>query len=108
MQLDSDRRRAERVRIGPVEVRLSGTCHGSLIDLSVLGALVQLPVAQTADDSVTLQVETAGAPIQIRARIVRSMPAGSQHRVAIEFEDLSMDAIVMLSRLIDQPIALSA
>lgn len=97
----SERRRANRVSLGSVDVRLSGT-RGSLIDISVIGALVQFPMAPLPDHHVVFQMDAAGAPVELQARVVRTITDGTgDHRVALEFEELSMDAIVLLSRLVD-------
>jgi hypothetical protein len=83
-------------------VRLSGT-RGSLIDVSVIGALVQFPVAQEPDRRVVFQMDAAGAPVELQARVVRTMTdTTGDHRVALEFEELSMDAILLLSGLVDE------
>ena len=103
-----ERRRAERVVLGTVNVRLSGTGGVALVDLSVLGAMVQAPVAQVADSSVVLAVESSTQILDLRARVVRSTlrPASADesatHFVALEFDDLSMDELTDLSRLIDE------
>jgi len=97
----AERRRAERVRVGAFKVRLPGICEGVLIDLSVLGALMRLPFAQVADNNLRLAVDFADNSTEFRARVVRSTPEADGHMVAVEFEDLSMDQIVALSRVID-------
>ena len=103
-----ERRRAERVRLGTVNVRLSGIGGTELVDLSVLGAMLQVPTTQATDSSVVLEVESSTQLLDLRARVVRSTPrpAGAGERatwfVAIEFDDLSMDELVGLSRLIDE------
>lgn len=110
-----ERRRTERVNLGPLNVRLSDGCEGSLVDLSVLGALLQLPVPQVADSTIVFEVEAADPITELRARVVRSTPraAGSDestapaHFVALEFEDLSMDQLLGLSRLTDANLSAS-
>jgi hypothetical protein len=97
----AERRRAERVRVGSFKVRLPGICEGVLIDLSMLGALVKFPFAQVADNSLRLAVDFADQSTEFRARVVRSTPDTGEHLVALEFEDLSMDQLVALSRVID-------
>lgn len=98
-----ERRRAPRARLGPLDVSLGDT-GGSLIDLSVLGALVQLPLAQVADERASLRIDAKDGALTLRARIVRNIPQDSGIFVALEFEDLSMDDLVRLSRLIDASI----
>jgi hypothetical protein len=98
----SERRRANRVSLGSIDVRLSGK-PGSLIDVSVLGALVQFPVAQPPDARVMFQMDVAGAPVELQARVVRTITDRTgDHRVALEFEDLPMDALLLISRLVDE------
>ena len=103
-----ERRRAERVRLGTVNVRLSGIGGTEIVDLSVLGAMLEVPITQATDRSVVLEVESSTQILDLRARVVRSTarPAGAGERatwfVAIEFDDLSMDELVGLSRLIDE------
>lgn len=98
----SERRRAHRVSLGSVDVHLSGT-RGSLIDVSVIGALVRFPVAPEPDHRVVFRMDAAGAPVELQARVVRTMTGTTgDHRVALEFEELSMDAIVLLSRLVGE------
>ena len=71
---NSGRRRSERVRIGPLRVRLHRTCEGILIDLSETGALVQLPAAPALQKAVTLQLEWDDLTLHLKARVVRSSP----------------------------------
>ncbi len=103
-----ERRRAERVRLSSVSVRLSGIGGTTVVDLSVLGAMLQVPLAQAAESSVVLEVESSTQILDLRARVVRSSPrpaeagAPATYFVAIEFDDLSMDELVGLSRLIDE------
>jgi hypothetical protein len=97
-----ERRRAPRARLGPLDVSLGGS-NGSLIDLSVLGALVRLPLAQVADASATLRIDAQDGAVTLRARVVRSIPGEAGYAVAIEFDELSMDDLLRLSELIDAP-----
>ena len=103
-----ERRRAERVRLGTVNVRLSGLGEVGLVDLSVLGALLEAPAAQLAESGVVLEVESPTQIMDLRARVVRSTlrPASAgdrvSHFIAIEFDDLSMEDLLGLSRLIDE------
>jgi hypothetical protein len=93
-----ERRRAVRVEPGPLRVRLKGMWDGTLIDISELGALVQLPVPQTIHTTITLEVEWEHATLLLEGRVVRSSPSpveGSRpplgltdYYVAIEFAPL--------------------
>ncbi len=71
----SERRRAIRVEPGPLRVRLEGTWDGILVDISELGALVQLPVPQTIHTTITLEVEWEHVTLLLAGRVVRSSPS---------------------------------
>jgi hypothetical protein len=104
-----ERRRAERVRPGPLRVRLQRS-EGILIDISGLGALVRLPLAQAPDKQLTLQLEWKDKTVKLPARAVRSTPhrvelptavlARTEHHVAVEFRGLSKDAAAALTQII--------
>lgn len=70
----SDCRRAERVRPGPLRVRLHRMCEGNLIDISEFGALVQLSCAPAPEKHLTLQLEWNDETLRIRT-VRRSSPA---------------------------------
>lgn len=84
--------------------------EGTLIDISELGALVQLPSAQTPEKQITLSLEWKDEIVRLGARVVRSIPqrvqlrnavlARSEYHVAIEFRDLVPDAATVLRRII--------
>lgn len=105
-----DRRRAARVRPGPLRIRLHRTCEGILVDISETGALVQVPSSLAADKSVTLSLETDDALLRLPARVVRSIPhqlelaaatlARKEYKVAVEFSDLPDDQVNALRHLI--------
>lgn len=105
-----DRRRVERIRLGPLRVRLHGTREGSLIDISELGALVRLPTPQTPDKQISLHLEWKGETVELQARVIRSTPhrvelptavlARTEYQVALEFSDLSQDTVTTLRRII--------
>lgn len=118
MRPASDRRRAERVRPGPLRVRLHRTCEGILVDLSELGALVHLLTEQKPENKVTLHLEWKDETLQLPARIVRSIPyrvqlptavlARTGYHVGLEFRDLSQEAAAALKGVIhrnDPPVA---
>lgn len=105
-----ERRRAERVSPVPLRVRLHRKCEGILINLSELGALVQLPSAPSPDKPITLHLEWQDITFQIRARVVRSirrrlelptaMLARTEYQVGLEFGDLSQDAAAIVRQII--------
>lgn len=106
-----DRRRVERVRPGPLRVRLHRTCEGWLIDISELGALVRLPTAQTSGKHVTLHLEWGNQTVPLAARVIRCTPhvvqlaaavlARPEYQVGLEFQDLSQDVVAGLRRIIE-------
>jgi hypothetical protein len=106
----SERRRAIRVRPGPLRVRLHRTCEGILVDISETGALVQVPASQAPQKSVTLQVEWRESVLPLRARVIRSSPhrlqlatatlARPEYHVAVEFSDISPDEAVILKTIV--------
>lgn len=105
-----NRRRAARVRPGPLRVRLHRTCEGILVDISQTGALVQVPAAQSLDKRITLNLEALDAMLQLPGRVVRSIPhqvqlaeatlARREYHVAVEFGDVSPEQAEALRRLI--------
>jgi PilZ domain len=107
-----ERRRSVRIEPGPLRVRLSRKWDGILVDISEVGALVQLPVPQTVHTSITLDVEWGHATLQLSGRVVRSSPpAGegppnasglSDYYVAIEFAQLPEESDAALKRLLEK------
>lgn len=106
----SERRRAVRVRPGPLRVRLHRTCEGILVDISETGALVQVPSSQAPQKVVTLQLEWRDAVVPLRARVIRSKPhavqlatatlARAEYQVAVEFADVTPDEAVLLKNIV--------
>jgi len=97
-----ERRRAVRVRPGPLRVRFHRACEGVLVDISETGALVQLPSAPSPSREVTMQLEWQEVTVSLSARVVRTsphkleMPTGTLARpayhVALQFLDLTSAA----------------
>lgn len=91
-------------------MRLHRTCEGILVDISETGALVQLPSSQTPSKPVTLQVEWEDAILPLPGRVIRSRPhrlelatatlARPEYQVAVEFEELTPEAIALLKHII--------
>jgi hypothetical protein len=106
----SSRRRAERVRPGPLRIRLHRALEGILVDISETGALVQVPSAMAPDREVMLNLEAQDSVLQLRARVVRSNPhqvqlasatlARKEYQVAVEFSDLPQEQVDALRRLL--------
>lgn len=110
MRSASNRRRAARVRPGPLRVRLHRTCEGFLVDISEQGALIQLPLAQTPQKQITLHLDLDSESLELLARVVRSIPhkvqlpsatvARTEYQVAVEFSELPEATVSALKRLL--------
>lgn len=108
--MERERRRAERVRPGPLRIRLHRSCEGILVDISETGALVQVPASMPPDRQVTLSLESDDALLRLPGRVVRSSPqrvqlaaatlARMEYKVAVEFSDLPADQVAALRKLI--------
>jgi hypothetical protein len=93
-------------------VRLNGKWDGILVDISEVGALVQLPVPQTVQEPITLDVEWEHATLQLSGRVVRSSPPPGEaqpdrsgltdYYVAVAFEQLPESSDATLKRLLDR------
>ncbi len=107
-----ERRRAVRIEPGPLRVRLEGTWDGILIDISELGALVQLPVPQTIHTTITLEVEWEHATLLLAGRVVRSTPSPvdasvaptglTHYYIAVEFALLPEHSGATLKNIVGQ------
>jgi hypothetical protein len=103
-------RRAPRVRPGPLRVRLHRTCEGILVDISASGVLVQVPWSMSRDRQVTVNLDVGDTPLQLRGRVVRSMPhklqmaeatlARTEYHVAVAFSELPDDQVAALQKLL--------
>ncbi len=106
----TERRRSERVRPGPLRVRLHRTCEGFLVDISSNGALIRLPVAQTPEKHIKLFLEWNAETVELLARVVRSTPhrmstasatlARTEYEVAVEFSEIPAASAPVLERLL--------
>ena len=107
---EQERRRAARVKPGPLRVRFHRTCEGILIDISETGALVQLPSTPPALKQVTLQLEFEDVTVALQARVVRSNPhqltlptatlARPACHAALEFAELTSGAAAAVRHLV--------
>jgi len=74
--------------------------------------MLWLPTPQILDKAITLQLEWKDQTVLLRARVVRSTPqrvqsrdavlARTEHQVAVEFRDLSPEALTTLKRIINE------
>jgi hypothetical protein len=105
------RRRAERVRPGPLVVDLPDGPAGTLVDISELGALLELPAPNPPNSLMSFQVHFAHGVVRLHGRVVRCSPrydrlsrvswsdAASYH-VAVEFVDLASQSTSNLRDLL--------
>ena len=104
-----ERRRAQRIRPGPLRVRLSPSGTGALVDISTSGALVRVETTVSIGSDVTLDLEWEATTIRVQGRVVRSLRASvgartawtdaTAYDVAIQFGEVSADAFAVLQRL---------
>ena len=107
---EQERRRAARVKPGPLRVRFHRTCEGILLDISETGALVQLPSTPPTLKEITLQLEYQDVTVALHARVVRSDPHKLQlptatitrpaYHVALEFADLTSAAAAAVKHIV--------
>ena len=105
-----DRRRAVRIPFEPLRVRLDGTREGILVDLSLGGALLQLPFAPPLDRQFMVHIERKHATVTVQARVVRSVKrsvrsesatlARMEYCVALEFLDPPDETSGAIQRII--------
>jgi c-di-GMP-binding flagellar brake protein YcgR len=73
-------------------VSITGTARGSvaarLLDLSLGGALIALPVPLRPDGVQDLQLEIGGDPFHVRAEVRHCQPIGGEYHVGVEFVDI--------------------
>jgi hypothetical protein len=114
VELDhDDRRRAVRVNPGPLRVRLLGRWEGVLINISELGALVQLPIPQPPKTRITLELEWEHVTLQLTGHVVRSSPPplggapkgpveATDYYVAVEFDPVPAESTATLLDIVHQ------
>jgi hypothetical protein len=105
-----DRRRAKRVRPGPLKVAMDPQA-GVLLDVSDTGALIGTGVARPPDESIAFAVEWNQESILLSGRVVRTamrhLPPVTEsglprveHHVAVEFGHLPDDSVARLRQLL--------
>jgi hypothetical protein len=97
------------VEPGPLRVR-HGAWEGILVNISELGALVQLPVPEAVNTRVTFDVEWDDVRLQLSGRVVRSNPsfpqtaaaplARTDYYIAIEFSRLATECSATLQGMV--------
>ena len=96
----SERRRVPRLQPGPLRVEVSATCRGTLVDISELGALLELSDGHPVNAAITFRLEGPAGPLTLHGRVVRSTPTfakaersvwvePSGYHVAVEFASLT-------------------
>lgn len=114
-----ERRRANRVRSGPLPIEVVDGPQGTLVDINEFGARMELPTPMDAASSVTFDLYWKGVPIRLQGRVVRSAPCWDRDRrvtwgepasyhVAVEFFDMAAQCAVTLleavKTLLEQPV----
>ena len=110
-----DRRGHPRVPIaGELQGKIETTIEAPLVDLSLSGALLEMPSALAANTRYRLKVDTSdgGEPFQVDVEVVRSYVHGFdrdgsgqpavKYRVAIRFFEITDPQRAMLQKLIDR------
>jgi hypothetical protein len=106
-QTPVERRRANRVRSGPLRVQLDAGPAGTLIDLNEFGALLELPAPHDVTSHVTFDLYWEGVPVRLHGRVVRTTPCfdsdarvawgePASYHVAVEFFDLADQCAITL------------
>lgn len=106
---DFDRRRARRVRPGPLAVSMASH-EGTLVDISEVGACISLSSLQEPVEPLEFVLQWNEEGILLCGRIVRSGARRTEetapetgrpeHRIAVEFNGLSPQAMDQLRRLL--------
>lgn len=104
-----DRRRAKRVRPGPLTVSLYER-DGELIDISDVGAAIRVASAHASGDFLAFVLRWREESILLRGRVVRSDArriepiqdrgfARVEHQIGVEFAELPPQSVDQLQRL---------
>jgi hypothetical protein len=107
-------RRSKRVRPGPLRVDVGEGRSGTLIDLSELGALFELPAAQEVDSYASFDLHADQGIVTLHGRIVRCTPRyetpwrvawedpePAAYHVAVEFFDIVAHAATTLREILN-------
>ena len=114
-----ERRRANRVRSGPLPLDVVGGPRGTLVDINEFGACIELPAPMDVARRLTFDLFWKGLPIRLHGRVVRSTAYWDRDRrvtwgepasyhVAVEFFDVAAQCAVTLldavKTLAEQPL----
>lgn len=102
-----ERRRANRVRSGPLPIDVVGGPRGTLVDINEFGARMELPVPMDVSARLTFDLYWKGVPIRLHGRVVRSAPCWDRdsrvtwgeptsYQVGVEFFDVAAQCAVTL------------
>ena len=102
-------RRAKRVRPGPLKVDVHAGPSGTLLDLSELGALLDLPAPHDVDSCASFDLHSDDGVVSLHGRIVRCTPRYDRlwrvawvdpepvsYHVAVEFFDAAEQSATTL------------
>jgi hypothetical protein len=102
-----ERRRADRVKSGPLRVVIESGTSGTLVDLNEFGARLELPLTQEINTPMSFDLYWEGVPVRLQGRVVRSTPLfdanarltwgePASYHVALEFFDLAAECAITL------------
>jgi hypothetical protein len=102
-----ERRRAKRLKSGPLRVVLETGPTGTLVDLNEFGARLDLPAPQDVNSRLTFDLHWEGVTVRLQGRVVRSTPhfddearltwgEPASYHVALEFFDLAAECAITL------------
>ena len=111
--LPIERRRANRVKSGPLPVVLETGASGTLVDLNEIGACIELPAPQDVHGRVSIDLNWEGVTVRLQGRVVRSTPyfdevarltwgEPASYHVALEFFDLAAECAITLHDVVWQ------
>jgi hypothetical protein len=108
-------RRSKRVRPGPLRVDVGEGRSGTLIDLSELGALLDLPVPQEVDSYASFDLHADEGMVTLHGRVVRCTaryetpwrvawedPEPATYHVAVEFFDIVAHSATTLREILSK------
>jgi hypothetical protein len=102
-----ERRRAKRLKSGPLRVVLETGTSGTLVDLNEFGARLELPASQDVNSRLAFDLHWEGVTVRLQGRVVRSTPyfddearltwgEPASYHVALEFFDLASECAITL------------
>jgi hypothetical protein len=102
-----ERRRAKRLKSGPLRVVLETGPSGTLVDLNEFGARLEMTAPQEVNSRLSFDLYWEGVTVRLQGRVVRSTPhfddearltwgEPASYHVALEFFDLASECAITL------------